>query len=201
MSTSSVSSQNMLMAATFKPLTNWLDRRTFDDKPANNSCYPKEEHFHRKPQVFTYFSHPVDDIIRLFSVPYFATAGHFSNINECLKEGKKFQAVIRIITTPYWWPAKIVLKCAFFVPFVAIQTPFSLIIPYRTIFGCLLKLKNEDNKIQTIPSVRLYLCKEFCKSRFYPLKSKKGIKHKNMNDLNEGGWTKVWIVATALLFL
>lgn len=183
MSTSiSTSANNLLMAATFKPLTSIVDRWTFDDKLLSNSCYPQKGQFNRKTQIFTYLTQPMDDVIRLFSVPYFATAGHFCNIDDRLKEGKTLQAAIRIITTPLWLPTKIFLKCALFLPFVAIQTPLSLIVPYRTIISFFIIQEKYDKVIETIPSTRLQLYQELGKSKFYPLKSKDGMEFKGSLD-------------------
>lgn len=115
-------SHDMMAAACFRPLTNLVDRGT------SKGWYV---------QILSYVTHPIDDVIRTFSVLWFGTIAHFYDIYNCLQKGKYIEGFIKIIATPLWFPTKLSLKISVFALFTLVQAPLSLIIPYRTILGCI----------------------------------------------------------------
>lgn len=130
---------DMVLATGCRPLTFLADKALVQGRLSIN-----------KYAAATYFTLPIDDVIRCLAVPVLATLAHFYGLYDTFADAKNHKqlyllATVKVLITPVWFPIKLAAKTLLFgVPFLAVGM-LHLIFPLRTILAqtwLLTELKN-----------------------------------------------------------
>lgn len=98
-------------------------------------------------QLLTYFTNPVDDVIRAIAVPLLAIHAHFKDIydlicsrhsdllGDMVKIPYILEGIIKFVATPIWLPVKLITKVTLFALPLLFLAGGSLVLPVRTIIS------------------------------------------------------------------
>lgn len=123
---------DVILAMGCRPLTIRADQEFISGKLANSP---------NGHALAAHFAMPIDDVIRFFAVPLFATIAHGKDIYDCFKydrqnpQYRSLEGVVKLIITPVWFPIKLAAKTLLFgVPCLVVGA-LHLVLPLRTIIG------------------------------------------------------------------
>lgn len=126
-----MSCQDIAVALACRPFAYGIDS-------ISDSCCPGWE-------LVTYFTNPVDDVIRAIAVPLLALHAHFKDIydlicsrhtdllGDMVKIPYILEGIIKFVATPIWLPAKLITKVTLFSLPLLLLAGTSLVLPIRTI--------------------------------------------------------------------